>query len=267
MLDDQPEPESSQPRPFTLAVDVGGSGLKASVLDAAGEMVAPRVKVSTPYPLPPERLINELKGLAADLPSADRASVGFPGMVRDGLVLTAPNLVTTRGPGTPVDKDVASAWDRFDLAGALSEAFGLPTRLANDADIQTLAVVKGVGLELTITLGTGFGTGMTHHGRLLPHLELAHTTFRKGQTYDEQLGDHTRRAISPKRWNRRVERAVDNMRSLMAFDHCYLGGGNARHLTTTKLGDDVTIVDNTAGILGGIKLWEAEHIGLESSAT
>jgi len=257
-------PATSAPRPHTLAVDVGGSGLKASILDAEGAMVAPRVKIPTPYPLPPERLVAELTTLAAQLPAADRASVGFPGMVRAGRVLTAPNLVTSRGPGSPVDRTVAAAWDRFDLARALEDAFGVPTRLANDADIQTLAVVKGEGLELTITLGTGFGTGMTHHGRLLPHLELAHTTFRKGQTYDEQIGDATRRQISPKRWNRRVEKAIHNMRELMAFDHCYLGGGNARHLTSTKLGADVTIVDNTAGILGGIKLWDAEHIGLDS---
>ena len=112
-------PATSAPRPHTLAVDVGGSGLKASILDAEGAMVAPRVKIPTPYPLPPERLVAELTTLAAQLPAADRASVGFPGMVRAGRVLTAPNLVTSRGPGSPVDRTVAAAWDRFDLARAL----------------------------------------------------------------------------------------------------------------------------------------------------
>jgi hypothetical protein len=40
-------------KPLTLAIDVGGTGLKASVLDATGAMVADRVRVATKYPLPP----------------------------------------------------------------------------------------------------------------------------------------------------------------------------------------------------------------------
>lgn len=251
-----PEVTTSPERPFTLAVDIGGTGLKASVLDARGAMVADRVKIPTTYPLPPEKLVSDLQRLVAPLPSAERASVGFPGMVRDGLVITAPHFITLHGPGTQIDPELERAWDRMDLAARLTADLGVPTKVANDADIQGAAVVEGRGLELVITLGTGFGTGLFYQGRLLPHLEVAHQPFRKGETYDDQLGEATRKQIGEVRWLKRVHRAIDNMRSLFAFDHLYIGGGNSRRIPRHNLPDDVTIVDNTAGILGGIRLWD-----------
>jgi polyphosphate glucokinase len=123
-------------------------------------------------------------------------------------------------------------------------------------------VIAGHGFELAITLGTGFGTGCFYDGHLLPHLEIAHTPFRKGETYNDQLGERARKEIGDERWGKRVNKAIDLMRGMTFFDRCWLGGGNARRLDTSKLADDVTIVDNTAGILGGIKLWETSHLGL-----
>ncbi|MGO8870606.1 MAG: ROK family protein [Acidimicrobiales bacterium] len=251
---------SSGPRhPFTLAVDIGGTGLKASVLGADGAMVADRVKVPTTYPLPPEKLVAQLAKLVAPLPRAERASVGFPGMVRDGLVLSAPHFSTKNGPGSATDPGLVAKWSGFHLAHVLTEGFGVPTKVANDADIQGAAVVNGSGLELTITLGTGFGTGLFYQGQLMPHLEIAHQPFRKGETYNEQLGEATRKEIGDERWNKRVTKAVSTLRALMFFDHLYIGGGNSRRVKRDHLDDDVTIVDNTAGILGGIKLWESDH--------
>jgi polyphosphate glucokinase len=252
--------------PFTLAVDIGGTGLKASVLDAKGSMVADRVRIPTTYPLPPEKLVADLTRLVAPLPAAERASVGYPGMVRDGLVLSAPHFSTKHGPGSAVDADLLSQWIRFDLASALTGAFHIPTKLANDADIQGAAVVQGTGLELVITLGTGFGSGLFYQGQLMPHLEIAHQPFRKGETYNDQLGEDTRKEIGDERWNKRVHKAIVNLRALMFFDHLYIGGGNSRRVTRNNLDADVTIIDNTAGILGGIKLWGSDHIGVNRVA-
>ncbi len=249
------EAQAAPEHPFTLAIDIGGTGLKASVLDAKGAMVADRVKIPTPYPLPPDRLVASLKKLIGPLPTAARASVGFPGMVRAGVVLSAPHFSTVSGPGSAVDHHLEQQWSRFDLAGDLSREFGIPTKAANDADIQGAAVVTGQGLELVITLGTGFGTGLFYDGELLPHLEIAHQPFRKGETYDDQLGEATRKEIGETRWNKRVMKAIDNMRALTLFDHLYIGGGNSRRVLRHHLPDDVTVVDNTAGILGGIRLW------------
>jgi polyphosphate glucokinase len=262
-MSDDPRPQSSAPRhPFTLAVDIGGTGLKASVLDADGMMVADRVRVPTSYPIPPDKLVSELGRLVAPLPAAERASVGFPGMVRDGRVLSAPHFSTKHGPGSAVDPDLFRLWAKFDLASALINSFGLPTKVANDADIQGAAVVSGQGFELTITLGTGFGTGVFYHGQLMPHLEIAHQPFRKGETYNDQLGEATRKEIGEERWNKRVHKAIANLRALLFFDHLYIGGGNSRRVTRSHLDDDVTIVDNNAGILGGIKLWDSDHVGV-----
>jgi len=250
---DAPVGDPSGPR--TLAIDIGGSGLKASVLDAHGAMVAPRVRVPTTYPMSPDALVAALTQLVAPLPSFDRVSAGFPGVVRNGRVVVALKFVTEGGPGTKVRPDLVAAWKDFDLAGALSEALGRPTRVANDADLQGAAVVAGNGVELVVTLGTGVGTGLFLDGRAAPHLELAHHPFRKGQTYDEQLGDAARRKVGAKKWNKRVREALDNFVVLLNPDHVYIGGGNAEHLDL-DLGHDMTVVDNTAGILGGIKLWE-----------
>src|SRR3954464_9724611 len=93
-------------RPRTLAIDVGGSGLKALVLDATGKPVTDRVRVETSYPCPPQRLIADLVALAQPLEPYERVSVGFPGVVRDGHVLTAPNLSRRAGPGSEVDPEV-----------------------------------------------------------------------------------------------------------------------------------------------------------------
>lgn len=255
-------------RPYTLAIDIGGTGLKASVLNASGAMVADRVRLSTTYPMPPTGeggMVPTLRKLVSSLPEADRVSAGFPGMLRSGVVLSAPHFVTKSGPGSAVDPDLAAAWTGFPLAEALANALGKPTRVANDADVQGLAVVTGAGLELVVTLGTGFGTALFLDGQLMPHLEIAHQPFRKGETYNTQLGEGTRKAVGDERWNRRVRKAITNLEALFFYDHLHIGGGNGRRVDRSGLGDlleKITIVDNTAGILGGVKLWDGHHLGL-----
>ncbi len=264
---------SARPRgqakdPLTLAIDVGGTGLKASVLDLAGAMVAKEVRVATTYPMAPTGetgMVPTLVRLVAGLPAYDRVSVGFPGMVRSGRVLSAPHFVTKKGPGSAVDPELVAAWWDFDLAAALTAATSRPTLVANDADVQGLAVIDGKGLELVVTLGTGVGTALFLDGRLLPHLELAHQPFRQGETYNDQLGERARKAISARKWHSRVAKAVRNLDALFFFDHLYLGGGNARRVRPAEFGDlaeRTSIVDNTAGIIGGIKLWDQRHLGV-----
>lgn len=239
----------------TLAIDIGGTGLKASVLDASGEMEHDRVRCDTPYPLPPDKLVSVLMDLVKPLPVFDRVSVGFPGMVRNGMILSAPHFVSPDGPGGSPTPELVDAWHRFDLAASLAEATSKPVKVANDADLQGAAVVEGVGLELVLTLGTGLGTALFYEGQLQPHLEFAHHPFRKGRTYNEVVGEAAREKSGNKKWLAHVLEAVETLRALTFFDHCFIGGGNS-----ARLGDDlphgVSVVDNSAGILGGIKLWE-----------
>lgn len=241
--------------PLTLAIDVGGTGLKASVLDAEDRMVADRVRVATTYPLSPEDFVRHLVDLVRPLPAYDRISVGFPGVVRRGRILTAPHFVTAHGPGTTIVPELVRAWTDFPAADRLSAALGKPTRIANDADLQGLAVVDGHGLEFVVTLGTGVGTALFLDGVLAPHLELAHQPFRKGETYNEQIGDAALQKIGPKKWRKRTMKALENFARLVNYDRCYIGGGNAR-LLAHRIDPAFVIVDNVAGILGGIRLWE-----------
>ena len=114
---------------------------------------------------------------------------------------------------------------------------------------------------MVITLGTGFGSALFNEGQLMPHLELAHQPFRKGETYNEQLGELARKEKGDEAWNERLREAITNLDGLFFFDHLYIGGGNARRIDRDELGDvlgRITIIDNTAGILGGIKLWEVQ---------
>jgi polyphosphate glucokinase len=242
--------------PNTLAIDVGGTGLKASVLDATGTMEHARVRVDTPYPLSPARLVEELLNMVKDLPPFDRISVGFPGMVRGGHILSAPHFVSPDGPGGKPAPKLVKAWDSFDLEGALREATGKPTKVANDADVQGAAVVAGQGFEAVMTLGTGVGTAFFLDGKLLPHFEFAHHPLGKAGTYNDVLGNATLKKIGKQKWQKRVMAAIATMKALTFYDHLFIGGGNATHLTRLELPSDVSLVDNDAGILGGIKLWE-----------
>lgn len=225
----------------TLAIDIGGTGLKASVLDSQGTMITERIRVETPPQCSPKLLVETLVKLVAPLPSYDRVSVGFPGVVRLGKILTAHNLGQ-------------EAWKGFDLDLALEQALGKPVRVLNDADIQGLGAISGKGVEIVITLGTGFGSSFAEEGRLSLHLELAHHPFRKGQTYEEQLGNAALEEVGKQRWSKRVEKAIDTLRMLTNFDSLYIGGGNAKSLKF-DLPPDVKLVSNDLGMRGGIWLW------------
>jgi polyphosphate glucokinase len=244
---------------MTLAVDCGGTGLKASVLDEAGTLHAKPVRVATPYPLSTGRFLDEVTGLAAVLPRADRATVGIPGMIRHGVVIVTPHYVTESGPRSRRLPDLVEQWTGFDAQAAIAERLGVPTIVLNDAEVHGAGVVTGAGLELVLTLGTGLGCALFDGGRLAPHLELSQAPVRWGLSYDTYIGDRERKRLGPSFWSRRVRRVVDALRPVFVWDRLYVGGGNARVLTpevVAALGDDVVIVPNTAGIVGGVRAWE-----------
>ena len=235
---------ASRSSPRTLAVDIGGSGIKTIVLDAAGRPVTERQRVDTPSPATPAAVLAALAGLARSQGRFDRVSVGFPGVVRRGVTGTAFNL----GPG----------WVGYDLDRALTKALGKPVRCCNDADVQGLGVVKGRGIELVITLGTGFGSSLFLEGRLVPNLQLGHHAAWKRPTYEDELGLKALKKAGKKKWNRRLRKAIETLEALFNFDALYIGGGNAR-LVEGKLPPRAKIVSNEAGLLGGIALWHGKE--------
>src|SRR5438132_9617450 len=235
--------ELAEPMPHalrTLAIDVGGTGIKAVKLSETGKPLTQRSRVRTPRPATPATVIKTIVELAKQQGEFDRVSVGFPGVVRRGITLNAPNL--------------NGRWGGFHLADALSKKLGKPVRVANDADVQGFGVIAGHGVELVVTLGTGFGSGLFVDGKLVPNLELGHHPFQKGKTYEELLGDAVLKKVGKKKWNKRLVRAIRTLDLVFNYDLLYIGGGNAERVTV-KLPSNVKIVSNVAGLLGGLALW------------
>ena len=227
----------------TLAVDIGGTGIKTIVLDAAGKPITERIRVDTPRPATPKAVLAAIGELARQQGTYDRVSVGFPGVVRKGVTETAWNL--------------GRSWIGFDLDRALTKILGKPVRACNDADVQGLGVIKGRGVELVITLGTGFGSSLFLDGRLVPNMQLAHHAASRSKTYEEELGIKAFKKAGKKKWNRRLLKAIQTLESLFNYDTLYIGGGNAAKITV-DLPPRVKVVSNVAGMLGGIALWNGK---------
>ena len=231
--------------PLTLAIDIGATGLKAGVLDAGGTVVVPHARVETPKPGKPDQVVEALIGLIKPMGAFDRISVGFPGVVRAGHVMTAPHLGD-------------EAWRDYPLAGVLTDRLGKPVRMLNDATVHGLGVIAGDGLECVVTLGTGFGFALFDNGHLTPHLELAHHPIHNGKDYDQHIGNAALLGVGRKRWNKRLSRALTCVRkNLTGYDVLYIGGGNARHIRL-DLEQNIRIVSNDAGIVGGVRLWDSQ---------
>ncbi len=226
----------------TLAIDIGGTGIKGSILDSRGKMVAERIRVKTPYPFRPNNLLTIIQKIARSLPAYDRISMGFPGVVRDGCIITAPHFNTKH-------------WKRCPLAERVSKLLKKPARVLNDADVQGFGAIKGRGLEVVLTLGTGVGSSIFTDGKLAPHMELAHHPIHDNKTYDEYLGNDALRRIDRKKWNQRVRHMIAIVHTLLNYDTLYIGGGNAKKITG-KLPSNVRISSNDAGITGGVHLWD-----------
>ncbi|HEY2835261.1 MAG TPA: ROK family protein [Rhizomicrobium sp.] len=225
----------------TLAIDIGGTGLKAAIVDAKGRFVTERIRAKTPKHPGPRRVVPALLELVKPLSGYDHVSIGFPGYVRGGKVFTAANLGT-------------KLWAGFPLADVIAKKLKKPTRLNNDADVQGLAVIKGKGLELVCTLGTGFGTAWFRDGELMPHMELAHMPIHHKRDFDGYIGDRERKKIGDEEWNRRVKKIIPVLATVMNYDHLYLGGGNSSRIGF-KLPRNVTLVSNDAGMEGGAFVW------------
>jgi len=227
--------------PKFLSIDIGGSHIKATILNDKGALQMDYDKIPTPAPATPQNLVNAIKTLVKSFAHYDMISVGFPGYVKNGVIKTAPNLGS-------------DYWKDFDLSKTLQTELGKPTRVVNDADMQGLGVVSGKGLEMVITLGTGFGTALLVNGQLMPHLELAHHPFAKGMTYDDYVGERALEKEGLQKWNKRMRKVLKVLKTVINYDVLYIGGGNSDKLKF-KLDKDIKLVSNQDGIKGGTRLW------------
>jgi polyphosphate glucokinase len=245
---ENPKPASAPPRlvrrsekkaPRTLCFDIGGTGIKAELLDERGRPLTDRARIPTPKGATPRQVVAIIRKLAAGEGKFDRVAVGFPGVTKNGVIYTAPNL----GKG----------WNNFALEQKLRRALKRPVRVANDADVQGLGSITGHGVELVITLGTGVGSVVFVNGNRI-HLELGHHPFHKGKTYEDELGHRMLLKKGKKWWNKRLREAIEDLKIAFNYDRLYIGGGDAKFIRFEPPAN-VKIVSNVEGLLGGIKLW------------
>jgi polyphosphate glucokinase len=249
-----PKPDSTAPdvqltpitaasHPITMTIDIGGSGLKAMLLDAKGRPVSERERVVTPEVPTPDAVLKSLEELRQAIGSFDRVSVGFPGVVKRGCTFGAFNLHPLWAGGFPLQAELEKRWKK-------------PVRVGNDADVAGYGVIKGDGVELVLTLGTGLGGALFTNGHLCPGLEIGHHIWRKkGMTYEDYLGRRGLDKYGRIRWNELLQEAIKTTEALFNWDHLYLGGGNTKKIDFVPP-KNVEIVSNESGLLGGVYLWK-----------
>jgi polyphosphate glucokinase len=226
----------------TLAVDIGGGTIKALVLDDQGASVTETLSRRTPAPATPDAVFKLIHDMADTLPPHRRASVGFPGVVKNGVAQNAPNLGD-------------ELWRGIRLSERLSHLLERPVRAVNDADLQGLGVVQGQGVELVVTLGTGMGAALFTDGVLVPNLELGHHPLRDGLTYEDLVRDSELKRLGPTEWTARVLDAIAQLEPIFNYDSLHLGGGNVRHLQT-ELPQNVRVFSLAEALRGALKLWD-----------
>ncbi len=231
-----------------LSIDIGGSRIKGTLLDLAGNMLMEYQRIATPKFAGPENVMQGIMELTKKFEGYTKVSVGFPGYVRGGIVYTAPNLGTNK-------------WRKTRFSEQLSALLKKPVRVVNDADLQGLGVAVGKGLEMVITLGTGFGTALLMEGALLPHLEIGQHPFTRRKTYDQFIGNSALEEIGLEKWNKRLAKVLSVLKTVFNYDHLFISGGNSKKITI-DLDKNITLVSNMDGIRGGAKLWlkDTHHV-------
>jgi polyphosphate glucokinase len=234
--------KKAQSGPRTLAIDIGGTGIKSVLLDAAGKPISEFGRVLTPRPATPKAVLGVIADIAKPL-EFDRVAVGFPGVVRNGVVRTAPHL--------------HQSFIGVDVQREITKRIGKPALVANDAMVQGLAAISGEGVEMAITLGTGMGSAIFVGGRPIP-LEVGHHPFRHGRTYEDEICNAALEDIGKKRWNKRLHRVLKQLELTFNYDRLFIGGGNAKKINF-RLPKNTQTVDNADGLYGAIALWKSSE--------
>jgi polyphosphate glucokinase len=183
--------------------------------------------------LTPRKLVSAVLRLNGDL-KYDAVSIGYPGVVVHGKIITEPF-------------NLGRGWVGFDFR----KAFGRPTQVMNDAAMQAIGSYEG-GRMLFLGLGTGLGSSLIVDGTVAP-MELAHLPYKKGRSYEDYVGDRGRRRLGAKKWRREVKEVVAQLGRALEADYVVIGGGNARKLK--KLPGNARLGNNDFAFLGGFRVW------------
>lgn len=229
----------------TLCIDIGGTNIKMVVITEKCDPLTEYLCVPTPQPATVTAICRLLRTMLQqiDIPF-QRATVGFPGVTRQGVVYTAFNL--------------HHSWIGTSFQKKLEQLLECPVCVTNDADLHGYGAVTGQGVELVITLGTGVGSALFIDGHLVPNLELGHHVFFDNQTYEDVLGKAALLEQGDAVWRANLKKAIAVWQKTFNFDNLYLGGGYS-YKVTFKLPQNVKVFSNMEGILGGISAYMSRH--------
>ena len=216
------------PTPSVLVVDVGGTNVKVRASDWSETL-----KIPSGMHMTPALMVEQVLALLGNR-RYDAVSIGYPGPVAEGQPVQEP-------------VNVAPGWIGFDYAAA----FGMPTRMLNDAAMQALGNYAG-GRMLFLGFGTGMGSAMVVDAIVLP-LELAHLPYRRGKTYEEYVGAAGRKELGEHRWRHHCRQVATMLRDALQMPDVVLGGGNARYVR--RLPPGMRIGRHDAAFVGGLKMW------------
>jgi predicted NBD/HSP70 family sugar kinase len=225
--------------PRVLVVDIGGTGVK---LLASGE--TERRRFPSGKDLTPIKMVAEVKKLAKGW-RYDVVSIGYPGPVREGVPALEP-------------RNLGRGWLGFDF----QSAFGCPVKVLNDAAMQALGSYRG-GTMLFLGLGTGVGSALVVRGHIVP-MEIGQMGIGN-KTFEEELGVRGLKKAGRRKWEKRVDAALERFASALLLDDVVLGGGNAKKLT--KLPRGCRIGNNANAFTGGFRMWQDAKTRYSNAAT
>ncbi|MCP4300229.1 MAG: ROK family protein, partial [Gammaproteobacteria bacterium] len=234
-----------------LGIDVGGSGIKAALVDTnAGKLVSDRHRIETPEPSTPDNVAATVKQLVAEFDYSGTVACCFPTVVIDGKAKTAGNI----------DK----SWRNTQVDALFNRATDLPFVVLNDADAAGIAEMRlgaGVGLQgmvIMITIGTGLGSGVFYNGQLIPNIELGRMPGQDGEPIEFYAGGRARKvnSLSWEEWGPRFNYFLERVARVFSPDHFIIGGGVSKKFQLYKDAINVPTAihvakfRNDAGIIG-----------------
>ncbi|MBM3426687.1 MAG: ROK family protein [Bacteroidetes bacterium] len=216
-----------------LVIDIGGSNIK---ILAPGQ--PERIKIPSGVDFTPAQLVYLVQKETQEANwQFDVVTVGFPGVVKQGHIVSDP-------------VNLGKGWMGFDF----EQAFGCPVKVINDAAMQALGSYKE-GKLLFMGFGTGLGTAMVYDQLILP-LEGGHLPFRNG-TFESHVGNANLALLGKKQWKELVYETIDRFQNCFQPDEIVLGGGNSKYLE--ELPANCRLGSNKNAFAGGFKLWEGNY--------
>jgi predicted NBD/HSP70 family sugar kinase len=215
-----------------LVIDVGGTHIKVRITGHKN-----RLEIPSGPKMTASKMVASVRKITAGW-KYDAITIGYPGPVLQGHIVNEPH-------------NLGHGWVKFNF----KKAFGCPVKIINDAAMQALGSYRGKRM-LFLGLGTGLGSAMIVDGVLEP-MELAHLPYKNGRTYEDYVGLAGLKRLGKKKWRRRVNDVVRQLKAALEADYVVLGGGNARLLKRLPPGSELG--DNANAFRGGFRVWQKSH--------